>query len=167
MHEMTKQNLQSAFAGESQAHMKYMIFSEIAEKEGKKNIARLFKAIAYAELVHAKNHLKTLGGIGSLKEILETAKKGEVFEVEEMYPVYNNDAKFQGEKDAEKSTYYALEAEKLHIELYQHALEQEEKGNDLDDEKIYVCPICGYTAKGNAPDTCPICKAKKEIFKQF
>ena len=104
MHKMTQQNLQSAFAGESQAHMKYALFSDVAEKEGKPNIARLFKAISYAELVHAKNHLTVLGGIKKTADNLETAIGGETFEVEEMYPVYNNDARLQNEKEAEKST---------------------------------------------------------------
>jgi len=110
MKKMTEKFLNEAFAGESMAHMKYQIFSEIAEKEGFSNIARLFKAISYAEQVHATNHFRNLGNIGKTSENLQSGIDGETFEVEEMYPVYNNTAKLQGEKGAEISTHYALEA---------------------------------------------------------
>lgn len=166
MHKMTQQNLQNAFSGESQAHMKYLIFSEIAEKEKKPNIARLFQAIAYAEKVHATNHLKVLKGTGKTPDNLDTAIAGETFEVEEMYPVYNNDAKFQNEKEAEKSTHYALEAEKIHAKMYNDAKEAASKDKDIKLESIYICPICGYTAT-KLPDYCPVCAAKKEVFKEF
>jgi rubrerythrin len=167
MKEMTKKFLQEAFAGESMAHMKYAIFAEEAEKRGKKNLARLFRAISYAEFVHARNHLKELGGIGDDVENLQTAINGETFEVEEMYPVYNETAKLQGEKGAEISTKFALEAEKIHAEMYRKAKELAEKGEDYEDKKIYICPICGYTVEGEPPERCPICGAKKESFKEF
>ncbi len=167
MHKMTSANLSSAFAGESQAHMKYLIFSEIAEKEGKANISRLFKAIAYAELVHARNHLQELAGIGDTVKNLQTAIDGETFEVEEMYPVYHEVARFQEEKGAERSTLYALEAEKIHAEMYKKAKAVAEEGKDVELGKVYVCPVCGYTVEGEAPDFCPVCGAKKEVFKVF
>jgi rubrerythrin len=167
MRKMTQQNLQSAFAGESQAHMRYLIFAEIAEKEGKPNIARLFKAIAYAEQVHAKNHLEVLGGIGKTLKNLEAAIGGETFEVDEMYPAYNEVAKLQGENEAQRSTHYALEAEKIHAQLYTKAKDAVEKDKDLEIGKVYICPKCGYTVEEEAPEYCPICGVKREEFKEF
>lgn len=167
MHEMTKQNLQNAFAGESQAHMKYNIFADKAEKEGKPNIARLFRAIAHAERVHATGHLKALGAIGDTVENLETAIGGETFECTEMYPVYNEDAKFQGEKAAEKSTHYALEAEKIHAAMYTAAKESAVAGKDIELKDVYICPVCGHTVEGEAPDACPICGVKKDHYIKF
>jgi len=164
---MTEENLKAAFAGESQAHMKYKIFSEAAKKEGKANISRLFEAISYAEQVHAANHLKVLGGIKKTPENLDTAIAGETFEVEEMYPAYNKEAKLQGEKEAEKSTHYALEAEKIHAQMYKKAKESAAKNKDIQIGDIYICPICGYTVEGQAPDFCPVCAVKKDLFKKF
>lgn len=167
MGEMTKQFLQSAFAGESQAHMKYLIFAEKAEEEGLKNVARLFRAIAYAEFVHARNHLKELGKIGKTEENLAAARDGENFEVEEMYPAYLEVAKLQDEKGAQRSMKFALEAEKIHGRMYEEARSTVAKGSDISVGKIYVCPVCGYTVEGGAPDRCPICGAPKEKFKEF
>ncbi|WP_026487452.1 rubrerythrin family protein [Caldanaerobius polysaccharolyticus] len=167
MREMTKANLTNAFAGESQAHMRYLIFSEKAEKEGMPNIARLFKAIAYAEQVHATNHFKTLGELGDTKDNLSKAIGGENFEVNEMYPAYDAVANLQSEKDALKSIHYALEAEKIHEKLYSDAREAAAKGQDINIGKVYICPVCGYTVVGEAPDKCPVCGAKREMFKEF
>lgn len=164
---MTKANLTNAFAGESQAHMRYLIFSEKAEKEGMPNIARLFKAIAYAEQVHATNHFKTLGELGDTKDNLSKAIGGENFEVNEMYPAYDAVANLQSEKDALKSIHYALEAEKIHEKLYSDAREAAAKGQDINIGKVYICPVCGYTVVGEAPDKCPVCGAKREMFKEF
>ena len=167
MKEMTKTALQDAFAGESQAHMKYLAFSAAAEKEGKPNVARLFKAIAYAEQVHAINHAKNLGYLGSTSENLEAAEGGENFEIEEMYPVYNNTAKFQGEAGAEKSTHYALEAEKIHSKMYNDAHTVVQGGSDITIDVIRICPVCGHTVEGEAPEACPVCKAKGSSFVAF
>lgn len=167
MHKMTQQNLQNAFSGESQAHMKYLIFSTIAEKEGKPNIARLFKAISYAEEVHAANHLKALGMINKTVDNLDIAICGETFEIEEMYPVYNNDAKFQGEKEAEKSMHYALEAEKIHAHMYKNAKDTAAKDKDINIGDIQICSVCGYTVEGDSPEYCPVCGAKRSVFKKF
>ncbi len=167
MRKMTQQNLQSAFAGESQAHMRYLIFAEVAEKEGRLNVARLFRAIAYAEQVHAQNHLREINGIGKTLENLDTAIGGETFEVEEMYPAYNDVAKLQGERGAEKSTHYALEAEKIHAQMYKKAKQAVEKGEDVDLGKVYICPVCGYTVEGEVPEFCPVCGVKKDAFKEF
>ena len=167
MHKMTEENLKAAFAGESQAYMKYLIFSDVAEKEGKINIARLFKAISYAEQVHASNHLKVLRGINKTSENLAAAIAGETFEVEEMYPAYNGQAKLQGEKEAEKSTHYALEAEKIHARMYEKAREQALHDKDIELDEVYICPVCGYTHEGQSPEYCPVCGIKKELFKKF
>jgi len=167
MKKMTEKFLNEAFAGESMAHMKYQIFSEIAEKEGFSNIARLFKAISYAEQVHATNHFRNLGNIGKTSENLQSGIDGETFEVEEMYPVYNNTAKLQGEKGAEISTHYALEAEKIHSELYKMAKDLAEKNKDIEKVDIYICPVCGFTHIGEPPDKCPVCGAPKDKFKKF
>jgi len=164
---MTQQNLQAAFAGESQAHMKYLAFADIAEKEGKPNVARLFRAIAYAEQVHAINHLNVLGGVKKTEENLAAAIGGETFEINEMYPVYHSDAKLQGEKEAERSTHYALEAEKIHAKMYTQAKEAASFGKDAQLGDVSICSVCGYTVAGEAPEYCPVCGAKHEAFKKF
>ncbi|NJE48469.1 rubrerythrin family protein [Thermococcus sp. 9N3] len=164
---MTKKFLEDAFAGESMAHMKYLIFAEQAEKEGFPKVAKLFRAIAYAEFVHAKNHFIALGKLGKTEENLKEAIAGETFEVEEMYPVYKNAAEFQGEKEAVRSTHYALEAEKLHAELYEKAKESVAKGEDIEVGKVYICPVCGYTAVDEAPERCPVCGLPGEKFVVF
>ena len=145
MRKMTEENLKAAFAGESQAHIRYLIFAEAAEREGKPNIARLFRAIAYAEQVHAANHLGELGGIGKTPENLAEAVAGETFEVEEMYPAYLAVAELQGEAGARRAIHYALEAEKIHARMYEKAKEAAEKGQDIELKTVYICPVCGYT----------------------
>jgi rubrerythrin len=167
MKEMTKENLNTAFAGESQAHMKYLAFAAQAQKEGKANIARLFEAIAYAEQVHATNHLKELGGIGDTATNLEKAIGGESFEVDEMYAAYLAVAEEQGEKGAKRSMTYAIEAEKIHAEMYSDAKEKAEAGEDMDIGEIYICPVCGFTHIGEPPDRCPVCNVKREKFRVF
>lgn len=167
MREMTKKFLEDAFAGESMAHMKYLIFAEDAEKKGLKNLANAFKAIAYAEFVHAKNHFKVLKKLGDTPDNIQSCIAGETFEIDEMYPVYNETAKLQGEKEAQISTHYALEAEKIHAEMYKKALNLVNEGKDYDAEKIYICPVCGYTAENVAPDKCPVCGAPKSAFVEF
>ncbi len=164
---MTKKFLEDAFAGESMAHMKYLIFAEQAEKEGFHNIAKLFRAIAHAEFVHAKNHFIALGKLGKTPENLQAGIDGETYEVEEMYPVFHNAAEFQDEKDAVRTTHYALEAEKIHAELYRKAKELAESGEDMEIKRVYICPVCGYTAVDEAPDRCPVCGVPKEKFVVF
>ena len=167
MKEMTKENLKAAFAGESQAHLKYLAFSAQAEKEGKSNIARLFHAIAYAEQVHAMNHLKELGGIGNTVANLKAGIDGENFEVDEMYAAYLEVAELQNEKGAARSMRYAVEAEKIHAEMYADAIDAAEAGNDIEIGEVHICPVCGFTHIGEPPDRCPVCKAKKDRFKAF
>jgi rubrerythrin len=167
MKSMTKENLETAFAGESQAHIKYLAFSARAEKEGKPNIARLFRAIAHAEQVHAINHLKELGGIGDTTANLEKAIGGEEFEVDEMYAAYLAVADSQGEKGAKRSMTYAMEAEKIHADMYGDAKLAAEAGQDIQIGEVYICPVCGFTHIGEPPDRCPVCNAKKESFQVF
>jgi rubrerythrin len=167
MKKMTEKNLKDAFSGESQAHMKYLAFSKKAEKEGKTNIARLFEAIAYAEQVHAINHLKALGDLGDTAENLQTAIDGENFEVEEMYPAYDAVAKLQTEKEAIRSIHYAIEAEKIHAAMYTEAKEAVKQGKDIEADDIYICPVCGYTASGKVSDTCLVCSVSRDKFVKF
>jgi len=167
MKKMTEKSLDEAFAGESMAHMKYLAFSEVAEKEGFPNVARLFKAISYAEQVHATNHARNLGYISKTAENLQSAIDGETFEVDEMYPAYDAVAKLQGESGAEKSIHYAIEAEKIHAKMYGDAKKQVEKSKDVQIDNVYVCPICGFTHIGDPPDYCPVCSAPKDKFKKY
>ena len=164
---MTEQNLRDAFAGESQAHMKYMIYSQVAEKQGLPNVARMFRAIAHAELVHARNHLKELGAVNDSVENLQDAYNGETFEVEEMYPAYHAVAELQEEKGAVRSTHYALEAEKIHAEWYANAKKVVETKQDITIGTIQICEVCGYTAEGEAPEKCPVCSAPRTQFTAF
>lgn len=167
MNEMTKENLKAAFSGESQAHMKYLAFADKAEKEGFANVGRLFRAIAFAEQAHATSHLRTVGGLGSTSENLAVAIAGENFEVDEMYPAYIAVAEAQQEKRAERSMNWALEAEKIHAEMYAVAKEAVDGGSDAEIGTIWICDMCGYTVEGEAPDKCPICGAPRERFKSF
>ncbi len=167
MKKMTEANLKDAFAGESQARMKYTAFAAKAEKEGYPEAARLFTAIAYAEEVHAINHLRVLGGIGTTAENLQGAIDGENFENTEMYPAYDVVAKLQEEKKAIRSIHFAKEAEIIHEKMYGDAKAKVEAGKDIDEASVHVCPVCGHTAIGDAPDKCPICGAAKDKYKKF
>jgi len=167
MRKMTEKALQEAFAGESMAHMRYLMFQETAEKAGFANTARLFKAISYAEQVHATNHARHLGILRESGDNLETCIQGETYEVEEMYPAFNAIAQLQSEKGAEQSTHYALEAEKIHARLYKEAKAEVAKGKDLDIPEIYICPVCGYTHVGTPPGKCPVCTVSSDTFRKF
>ncbi len=160
----TDQNLQSAFAGESQANRKYLAFAHKADLEGFPQVAKLFRAAAEAETVHAHNHLKALDGIKSTKENLLAAISGENYEFTKMYPQMISDATDEAAKNALRSFTMANEVEKIHAALYQKALDSLGKNVDTD---YYVCAVCGYTAEGEAPDDCPVCKAKKAAFKKI
>jgi len=167
MKKMTEANVKDALAGESQAHIKYLAFSEKAAAEKLPNAARLFKAASFSEQVHATNHLKTLGGVGPTKDNLAAAAGGEGFEVEEMYPAYLNVARAQGEKTAETSLNAAMEAEKVHLGLYQAAQKAVASGRDAAAAPVHVCSMCGFTMEGAAPDFCPVCGAPKAKFVTF
>jgi rubrerythrin len=157
----TEQNLKDAFAGESQANRKYLAYSKKAEQEGYRQAAKLFRAAAAAETVHAHSHLRELGVVKSTKDNLMDAVNGESYEFQKMYPQMIADAKAEGKDGALKSFNYANEVEKVHAALYQKALDNLGKNADTD---YYVCSVCGYTAEGHAPDECPVCKAKKQAF---
>jgi rubrerythrin len=166
MRKITEKNLNDAFAGESQAHMRYLIFAEKAEEEGFPNVARLFRAIAFAEQVHAINHYNVLGMTRSTTENLQVAIDGETYEVNEMYPAYNAVAKLQEERSAQRTTEWALQAERIHASIYQKAKQSVESGRDVQLGTIYVCSVCGYTSEEEI-DRCPICGAIKEKIRKF
>jgi len=159
----TEKNLSDAFAGESQANRKYLAFAKKAEAEGFKQIAKLFRAAAAAETIHAHNHLKELGGIKTTKENLESAVQGEVYEFRKMYPYMIEDAQAEGNKGALRTLTFANEVEKVHAALYQKAIDEFGKNSETD---YYVCDVCGHTVEGEPPDECPVCKAKKQAFKK-
>lgn len=160
----TEEHLKEAFAGESQANRKYLAFAKQADKEGFKQAAKLFRAAAEAETIHAHNHLKQLNGIKSTKENLEAAISGETFEFKEMYPQMIKDAEAEGNKGALRSFNFANEVEKTHANLYKKMLDSLGSNVEVD---YYVCEICGHTAEGGAPDKCPVCGVKKEMFRKI
>ena len=162
----TQENLQAAFAGESQANRRYLFFAEKADEAGHKQIARLFRATAEAETVHARNHLGTLGDIKSTKENLETAIKGENYEFTEMYPTFIEQAQIESNETAERSFDRANRVEQIHHRLFQEALSSLESGKSPGDAPYFVCQVCGNTAEGEAPEGCPICGAPSRRFKR-
>lgn len=161
----TDQHLKEAFAGESQANRKYLAFAAKADQEGLPQVARLFRAAAEAETVHAHSHLRVLGGIKSTKENLQVAVAGETHEFKSMYPEMIEAAKSEGNKQAERTFHFANEVEKIHAQLYQKLLDG--LGKPQENYPYYICPVCGYTAEKAAPATCPVCGAKGEMFKKI
>jgi len=160
----TMNDLAEAFAGESQANRKYLAFAKKAEQEGFLQVAKLFRAAADAETVHAHAHLREMGGIKTTKENLEAAIGGETHEFEAMYPGMIEDAKAEGNQGALRSFMFANEVEKIHADLYKKALAALGKNADVE---YYVCQVCGNTVENDIPDECPICKAKKQAFKKI
>ena len=154
----THDNLKEAFAGESQAFQKYTSFAEAAEKEGKPNIARLFRTTAQAERIHAAGHFAALEGVGVTIANLKAAIGGETYEYEEMYPPMLAQAEAEGHK-AKRMFKYAVGAEEVHAKLYAAALAAAEKGEDLTETEFYLCPVCGHIEFGSPPQKCPICNA--------
>jgi rubrerythrin len=181
MRQMTEQNMINAFGGESMAHMRYGLFAKQAESQNYPNVARLFRAISEAELIHAGDHYRTLkyqdGGFvansmgafgpGDTAKNLGLAVAGESFEIEEMYPAYLEVATLQGEKDAHRSFDWSYQTEKMHLELFKKAQDAVAKGSDVALGPVQVCSVCGYTLEGEAPDKCPVCGAKKEKFTAY
>ena len=157
--------LKEAFAGESQANRKYLAYAEKADKDGYAQVARLFRAAAAAETIHAHNHLRALKGVGSTKENLKDAVSGEIYEFKTMYPEMIEVAVAEGNKIAERTFRYANEVEKIHAQLYQMALESLDSLQE--DYPYYICPVCGYTAEREAPEQCPVCGAKGSLFKRI
>jgi rubrerythrin len=160
----TTKDLMDAFAGESQANRRYLAFADKADQEGYPQVARLFRAAAAAETIHAHNHLKALKGIKSTKENLEEAITGEIHEFKEMYPGMIAAAKEAGNKEAERTFSYANEVEKVHAELYQKYKDTMEEKKMVD---FYICPVCGYTVENEPPEKCPVCGAKGRAFKKI
>jgi rubrerythrin len=181
MKQMTEQNMINAFGGESMANMRYRHFAVRAEREKLPNVARLFRAIAHAEYVHPGDHYREIrhldGGFvansmgafgpGDTGKNLGLAIAGETFEVEEMYPTYIEVARFQGEKTAERSFDWSYQTEKMHTALYEKAKKAVDAGGDVTLGPIQVCEVCGYTLEGEAPETCPVCKAKRDRFTAY
>ena len=162
----TSENLQAAFAGESQANRRYLFSAEKADAEGQKQTARLFRAAAEAETVHAGNHLRVLGGIKSTKENLEAAINGEKHEFTEMYPGFIQQARSENNAAAERSFDLANKVEKIHHGLFQKAARSLESGESSEDKPYFVCQVCGNTVEAEAPDRCPICGAPRSQFKK-
>lgn len=156
--------LKEAFAGESQANRRYLAYAAKADEEGYPQIARMFRAAAEAETVHAHNHLKALKGIRSTKENLKDAISGETHEFKSMYPEMIDAAKAEGNKQAERTFSYANEVEKIHAQLYQKLLDT--FGSSQESYSYYVCPVCGYTAEKGAPGVCPVCGTQGKMFKR-
>ncbi len=161
----TLENLQAAFAGESQANRRYLAFAKKADEDGYPQVARLFRAAAAAETVHAHNHLRAMDGVGSTAENLEAAISGENHEVVEMYPAMIADAEAEGEKQALASFKWAFEVEKTHEALYRKAKDTLGQGGETFD--YYVCQVCGHTHEGSAPDKCPVCGAPASRFERI
>jgi rubrerythrin len=181
MRQTTEQNMINAFGGESMANMRYSHFAVQADKDNFPNVARLFRAIADAEYIHAGDHYREIrhldGGFvansmgafgpGTTEKNLGLAIAGETFEVEEMYPTYIETAKFQGEKTAQRSFEWSYATEKMHKALFEKAREAVSAGRDAKLGVVQVCEVCGYTLEGEAPDVCPVCNAKKERFTAY
>lgn len=157
----TEKNLMEAFAGESQANRKYLAFAEKADAEGHKQIAKLFRAAAAAETVHAHAHLRTAGGINSTEYNLQEAISGETHEFESMYPQMIEEAKAEGFDAALRSFSFANAVEKVHADLYQKASDNFGRNQDVD---YYVCKVCGNTLEGEPHGPCPICQAGPVAF---
>ena len=157
----TVDNLKAAFAGESQANRKYLAFAEKASSEGYPQVAKLFRAAAAAETIHAHSHLRAMKGIGATRDNLKEAIGGETYEFESMYPPMIATAREEGDQAAERSFSYANEVEKVHAELYQKALDTMDSPAEVD---YYVCRVCGYTCEVEPPDVCPVCNSKKQAF---
>lgn len=158
----TENNLLEAFAGESQANRKYLAFAKKADKEGHANAAKLFRAAAEAETVHAHAHLRVLRGVKTTRENLQEAIAGETHEFKNMYPEMIDSAKKEDDKAAERSFSFANAVEQVHAELYQKVLDSLDNPDDVD--CYYVCSVCGYTCENQAPESCPVCHAKSNVF---
>jgi rubrerythrin len=160
----TAENLNEAFAGESQANRRYLAFAKKADEEGFPQVAKLFRAAAEAETVHANAHLRVLGGVKGTAENLQAAITGEGYEFREMYPEFLAEAEKEGNKPAEITFKNALAVEGIHHGLYSDALEAVKTGKDLDAANIFVCSVCGNTVFGEPPDVCPVCNAPRDKF---
>jgi rubrerythrin len=157
----TNNNLMSAFGGESQANRKYLAFSKKAEQSGKIGLAKLFKAAADGETVHALNHFSVLGEVKDNMDNLKSAIKGETYEIETMYPEFISESKIDKHLEAEVSFVRAEKVEEIHQKLFKEAFK---KNGEIEEKEYFVCGVCGYPAIGETPEKCPICGALKEKF---
>jgi rubrerythrin len=163
----TEDNLLEAFGGESKANRRYIFFAEKAEKEGHPRIARLFRAVAEAETVHARNHLMALDAIGSTKDNLTAASIGEHQEYTGMYPHFIDVAQQEMNARAEQTFDWANKVEKIHHGYFEAAIKNIKEGREAEDTVYYVCQCCGNTVKGSPPDKCPICGSSAKLFKKM
>jgi rubrerythrin len=160
----TDDDLKAAFAGESQANRRYLAFAKKAEEEGFTQVAKLFKAAAEAETIHALNHLRTVGDVRSTLDNLNAAFAGETFEFQKMYPEFINTAKQEGNKQAAWTFDVANKVEQVHAKLYQKAIDALKNKKELEKVDYYVCGVCGNTVEGSPPDKCPICGSPKSMY---
>ncbi len=163
----THENLMAAFAGESQANRKYLAFAKKAEKEGLKNISRLFTAIAEAETLHALKHLEVAGKVGTTLENLASAVEGERHEFTTMYPEFIQTAQEEKQDKAIRTFEYANEAEQVHGKTFERLLELVKAGKDEEDKEVFLCPVCGWVGMEPAPERCPICNTPSKSFKSY
>jgi len=163
----TSDDLKAAFAGESQANRKYLAFAKKADAEGFAQVAKLFRAAADAETVHAHAHLRVMGAVDDTASNLENAASGEAHEFESMYPGFIEQAEKEGNKGAVSSFRNAMAVEEIHHGLYNDALESVEAKKDLPERQLFVCQVCGNTVYDEAPEKCPICGAPKKMFKEI
>lgn len=162
----TQDNLMAAFAGESQANRKYLAYATKAEKEGYKNIARVFRAIAEAETIHALKHLEVAGKVGSTAENLARAVEGEHYEFTQMYPEFIQQAREDNQAGALRTFELANEAEKVHGQFFELLKSLVDEGRDLEEKDLYLCPVCGWVGAEPAPERCPVCNALAKMFKK-
>ncbi|MFC2016183.1 rubrerythrin family protein [Chloroflexota bacterium] len=162
----TEKYLQEAFAGESLSNRRYLFFAEKADKEGHPQIARLFRAVAEAETVHARNHFNIMDGVSSTRDNLLTGVIGEHYEFTRLYPPFIDKAESEGNKKAQRSFEWANDVEQIHHRLFDEAFKAFDAGQQLKEEPYFVCPVCGYTVGGEAPEKCPICGAPRDRFKR-
>ncbi len=163
----TMDDLQEAFAGESQANRRYLAFAKVAEDEGMTQVAKLFKAAAEAETIHAMAHLKAMDGVGDTRKNLEEAVKGETYEFTKMYPVFITDAEAEGNQKALRMFRWANAVEEIHAGLYEKYKQAVDSGQVPESKPIHVCSVCGNTVEGEVPDRCPICSALAKSFKEI
>jgi rubrerythrin len=163
----TDENIAAAFAGESQANRKYLAFAKKADEEGHKQIARLFRAAAAAETVHAHNHLRAMGGIKSTADNLRAAIEGEHYEFTKMYPGFIKAAQAEKKREAQGSFALANKVEEIHHRLYTASLEALKAGKSIPAADYYVCQICGNTVENAPPETCPVCGAPRSNFQKI
>jgi len=163
----TEKNLLDAIAGESQANRRYLFFAEKAEKEGHSQVARLFRAAAEAETVHARNHLNAMDAIGETEANLMAAAIGENYEFTQMYPGFIDRAEAEENSRAKRSFVLANEVEQIHHWYFEETLKELKEGKELKEETFFVCQVCGNTVTGEPPERCPICGASHSQFKKM